>query len=99
MDKKNIIWELECAEANLNDDIQALAYIQDDLETTKNSTELLIKIQEVKNKIQILLKAMIYNQENMRHAVDQYYKEKEEHNNGSTSFNNSEKVVVENQQA
>lgn len=35
MDKKDILFELECAEANLEDDIQALAYIQDNLETTK----------------------------------------------------------------
>ena len=27
--EKEILWNLECAEANLQDDIQALAYIQE----------------------------------------------------------------------
>lgn len=30
---KEILWNLECAEVNLQDDIQALAYIQDTCET------------------------------------------------------------------
>lgn len=97
MDKKDILWELECAEAYLSDDIQALAYIQDDLEITKKNTEMLLVIPEIQNKIQILLKAMIYNKDNMRQAIDKYYKE--EQNNGNTNINNSEKVVAENQQA
>lgn len=33
--EKEILWNLECAEANLKDDIQALAYIQDTCETKK----------------------------------------------------------------
>lgn len=33
--EKEILWNLECAEANLQDDIQALAYIQDTCETKK----------------------------------------------------------------
>ena len=86
MDKKDILWELECAESNLNDDIQALAYIQDDLETTKNSTDMLIKNNEVKNKIQTLLKAMIYNHENMRNVVEKYYKEEQKDGNTSIDF-------------
>lgn len=31
--EKEILWNLKCAEANLQDDIQALAYIQETCET------------------------------------------------------------------
>lgn len=102
MDKKDILWELECAESNLDDDIQALAYIQEDLETTKKNTEMLLKIPEINNQIQILLKAMMYNKDKMKQAIDKYYNEvnknKEEINNGNTSINNSVNQVVENPQ-
>lgn len=39
--EKEILWNLECAEANLQDDIQALAYIQDTCETKKGEDFLL----------------------------------------------------------
>ena len=78
MDEKDILFELECAEANLEDDIQALAYIQDDLETTKENIEMILKIPEITNKIQILLKAMIYNKEEMKKVIDKYYDLKKE---------------------
>lgn len=78
MDGKDILFELECAEANLEDDIQALAYIQDDLETTKENIEMILKIPEITNQIQILLKAMIYNKEEMKKVVDKYYDLKKE---------------------
>lgn len=73
MDEKDIIFELECAKANLEDDIQALAYIEDDLETSKVN-EHILKIPEMKNQMQILLKAMIYNKNEMQQAIDKYYK-------------------------
>lgn len=73
MDEKDIIFELECAKANLEDDIQALAYIEDDLETSKVN-EHILKIPEMKNQMQILLKAMICNKNEMQQAIDKYYK-------------------------
>ena len=98
MDKKDILFELECAEANLEDDIQALAYIQDNLETTKN-IEMILKIPGIKNQIQILLKAMIYNKEEMQKVIDKYYDLKKGGKvNGNTSINNSVNQVVENPQ-
>lgn len=71
--EKEILWNLECAEANLQDDIQALAYIQDTCET-KEGQEFLLSQYEIKNQLQTLLKSMIYNHENMLKAVNEYYK-------------------------
>ncbi|MGN1298313.1 MAG: hypothetical protein ACI4VH_07925 [Clostridia bacterium] len=78
MDEKDIIFKLEYAKANLEDDIQALAYIQEDLETTKENIEMILKIPEITNQIQILLKAMIYNKEEMKKVIDKYYNKKKE---------------------
>ena len=63
--KKDIILNLEYAEANLSEDIQALAYIQYDLEISK-ANDFILKIPEIRNQIQILLKAMIYNKNEMQ---------------------------------
>lgn len=73
--EKEILWNLECAEANLQDDIQALAYIQETCET-KNGEDFLLSQTEIKNQLQTLLKLMIYNHENMLKAVNEYYKDK-----------------------
>lgn len=70
--EKELIWNLECAEANLQDDIQALAYIQDTCETTKGE-DFLLNQTEIRNQLQTLLKSMIYNHENMLKAVNEYY--------------------------
>lgn len=70
--EKEILWNLECAEANLQDDIQALTYIQDACET-KNSEEWLLNQAEIRNQLQTLLKSMIYNHDNMLKAVNEYY--------------------------
>ncbi len=70
--EKEILWNLECAEINLQDDIQALAYIQDTCETTE-SEDWLISQAEIRNQLQTLLKSMIYNHENMLKAVNEYY--------------------------
>lgn len=70
--EKEILWNLECAEANLQDDIQALAYIQDTCET-KNSEEWLLNQSEIRNQLQTLLKSMIYNHDNMLKTVNKYY--------------------------
>lgn len=73
--KKDIILNLEYAEANLSEDIQALAYIQYDLEISK-ANDFILKIPEIRNQIQILLKAMIYNKNEMQQTIDKYYKKK-----------------------
>ena len=73
--EKEILWNLECAEANLQDDIQALAYIQETCET-KNGEDFLLSQTEIKNQLQTLLKSMIYNHKNMLKAVNEYYKDK-----------------------
>ena len=73
--EKEILWNLECAEANLQDDIQALAYIQETCET-KNGEDFLLSQTEIKNQLQTLLKSMIYNHENMLKAVNEYYRDK-----------------------
>ena len=73
--EKEILWNLECAKANLQDDIQALAYIQETCET-KNGEDFLLSQTEIKNQLQTLLKSMIYNHENMLKAVNEYYKDK-----------------------
>lgn len=70
---KEILWNLECAEVNLQDDIQALAYIQDTCET-KEGEDFLLSQHEIRNQLQTLLKSMIYNHENMLKAVNEYYK-------------------------
>lgn len=71
---KEILWNLECAEVNLQDDIQALAYIQDTCET-KEGEVFLLSQHEIRNQLQTLLKSMIYNHENMLKAVNEYYKD------------------------
>lgn len=70
--EKEILWNLECAEVNLQDDIQALVYIQETCETT-NKEKWLYSQTEIKNQLQTLLKSMIYNHENMLKAVNEYY--------------------------
>lgn len=68
--EKELLWNLECAEVNLQDDIQALGYIQDTCETTKGE-DFLLSQAEIKNQLQTLLKSMIYNHENMLKAVNE----------------------------
>lgn len=70
--EKELIWNLECAEANLQEDIQALGYIQDTCETTEGNDWLLSQ-HEIKNQLSTLIKSMIYNHENILKAVNEYY--------------------------
>lgn len=83
MSEKDIFWNLECAEANLQDDIQALAYIQDTCETTKGE-DWLVSREEMRNGLQTLLKSMIYNHENMLKAINEHYKEIRKETNGKS---------------
>lgn len=75
-EKTDLLWELECAEANLSTDIQALSYILDDLDTTHKNIEMILIIPEIKNSIEILLKSMIYNKENMQKVIEENYDER-----------------------
>ena len=62
----SLIDELSVAEENLSNDIQALAYIQEELTETKN------KCQDknfIRNAVETLLKSMIYNQHNMKQTL------------------------------
>ena len=70
--EKEILWNLECAEANLQNDIQALGYILDDCET-RNGERFLLSKYEITSQIQTLIKSMIYNQQNMFKAINEYY--------------------------
>lgn len=70
--EKDILWVLECAEADLSDDVQALAFILDTCETN-NGKEFLYSKAEITNAIQTLLKSMIYNKEKMQKAINEYY--------------------------
>lgn len=97
--ENEIFWALESAEADLQDDIQALAYIQDTCETRKGKDFLFSRV-EICNQIQTLLKSMIYNHDKMLKAIGKYYQyRKEVNDNGDTSINNSENQEVEKVQA
>lgn len=69
-------FELEFAEENLKNDIQALSYIQELCETT-NPNEFMYSQSEIKNQLEQLLKSMLYNQISMQKAIEKYNKRKE----------------------
>lgn len=62
----SLIDELSVAEENLSNDIQALAYIQEELTETKNKW---LDINFIRNAVETLLKSMIYNQHNMKQTL------------------------------
>lgn len=62
----SLIDELSVAEENLSNDIQALAYIQEELAETKNKW---LDINFIRNAVETLLKSMIYNQHNMKQTL------------------------------
>ena len=64
--EKELLFELEVVEERLNDDIQALAYIQEELiENEKKSLD----VRFIKNNIETLLKSMLYNKTNIKEAI------------------------------
>ena len=64
--EKELLFELEVVKERLNDDIQALTYIQEDLvENEKRSLD----VQFIKNNIETLLKSMLYNKTNIKEAI------------------------------
>lgn len=70
--KIKFISELEGAEGYLSGDMQQLAYIQDNLEAMKRGDRI-VDIPFVINSIETLFKAMLYNQQNMKNAIDKAY--------------------------
>ena len=72
MEKLNLLDELEGAEGYLSGDMQQLAYIQDNLEAMKRGDRI-VDIPLVINSIETLFKAMLYNQQNMKNAIDKAY--------------------------
>jgi hypothetical protein len=72
MEKLNLLDELEGAEGYLSGDMQQLAYIQDNLEAMKRGDRI-VDIPFVINSIETLFKAMLYNQQNMKNAIDKAY--------------------------
>lgn len=101
MDIKDIIWELELANARLSDDIVFLHSIENEYFEFKEPKESVIYLyQQLSSAITTVTKSMELNQLKTNEVIDKYYKEirKEKENNGSTSINNSENQVVESQQ-
>lgn len=72
MEKLNLLDELEGAESYLSGDMQQLAYIQDNLEAMKRGDRI-VDIPFVINSLETLFKAMLYNQQNMKNAIDKAY--------------------------
>lgn len=72
MEKLNLLDELEGAESYLSGDMQQLAYIQDNLEAMKRRDRI-VDIPFVINSLETLFKAVLYNQQNMKNAIDKAY--------------------------
>lgn len=72
MEKLNLLDELEGAESYLSGDMQQLSYIQDNLEAMQRGDRI-VDIPFVINSIETLFKAMLYNQQSMKNAIDKAY--------------------------
>ena len=72
MEKINLLDELEGAESYLSGDMQQLSCIQDNLESMQRGDRI-VDIPFVINSIETLFKAMLYNQQNMKNAIDKAY--------------------------
>lgn len=69
---EELLFSLECAESNLQDDIQALSYIQETY-NTGNLEEFILTKEEISNQLQTLLKSMLYNRENILKSIEKVY--------------------------
>lgn len=72
MEKLNLLNELEAAESYLSGDMQQLSYIRDNLESMQRGDRI-VDVPFVINSIETLFKAMLYNQQNMKNAIDKAY--------------------------
>lgn len=102
MDIKDIVLELELADARLSDDIDFLHSIENEYFAFKEPKESAIYLyQQLSSAITTAIKSMELNQLKMNEVIDNYYKEirKEKENNGNTSISNSENQEAEKVQA
>ena len=77
MEKDDLLWELETAGGYLSQDIQAFSYLLEDLNAKANKTkELVLMIPEIIARGETILRAMMYNKENIFLAVDKVYADK-----------------------
>lgn len=76
---KNYISELEYAEINLEDDIQALNYLVDEcFAFSKPSENFKYSYFEIQNRLNLMLKSMMYNHGEIKKEIDNYYKKERE---------------------
>lgn len=74
--EKDILWKLEVAEAQLNEDIKFLECIREEYFTTtetKESGQYLYE--QFRAIINTIIKSMQYNQQEMRENIDNFYEE------------------------
>ena len=74
--KLDLLVELESASAYLGEDIQALSYISENLMLNKKHGY--IDIPFVINNLELLLRAMLYNKEQLEKTVNKIYRERSE---------------------
>ncbi len=74
--KLDLLAELESASAYLGEDIQALSYISENLMLNKKNGY--IDIPFVINNLELLLRAMLYNKEQLEKTVNKIYRERSE---------------------
>lgn len=73
--EQNILWKLEIAEAQLNEDIKFLECVREEYfttETTKESGQYLYE--QFGAIFNTIIKSMQYNQQEMRQNIDDFYK-------------------------
>ncbi len=72
--EKEILCELEYAEANLQDDIQALGYLIDEYFVSNNASDTFeYQYSEIKSILNLLFKSMIYNHDEMKKTLNKNY--------------------------
>lgn len=64
--KSDFLFVLGTTEENLTNDIQALAYIQEELNKNQDG---FLDLPFIKNSVETLLKSMIYNQDNLKQEI------------------------------
>ncbi len=75
--EKNYLIDLECAESDLSDDIQALGYLIDEWFCfTEPKDEFKYSYFEIQNRLNLILKSMVYNRDNMKTKVKEGYEMK-----------------------
>ncbi len=73
--EKNYLIDLECAESDLSNDIQALGYLIDEwFAFNKPDDDFKYSYFEIQNRLNLILKSMVYNRDNMKIKVENGYK-------------------------